>query len=270
MTHQVLPAFITKEVNVELAGCGGNGAQMLTALARLDRAIKALGHAGLKVRAWDPDQISEANVGRQLFYPGEVGRNKAVALVNRINAGFGLAWEAESKRFASDIQRNQEGTLAISCVDSAPARVEIGRQLERANDYYTPAYWLDLGNRANDGQVILGQVGRDTRHQPLLPTVLDLYPELKTTTLPDDDAPSCSLAEALERQSLFINDGVVALAKQILWLMFRTGQLEWHGAFINLLSGHATPLPVDPKAWARFGVPLAPTKQQPKPKKGRR
>jgi hypothetical protein len=38
-------------------------------------------------------------------------------------------------------------------------------------------------------------------HQ-ILPTVLEYFPEIANESLPDDDAPSCSMAEALERQSL--------------------------------------------------------------------
>lgn len=70
----------------------------------------------------------------------------------------------------------------------------------------------------------------------------------------DDTAPSCSLAEALERQELFVNQAVATWALELLWRLFRYGRVEWHGAFVNLASGRATPLPVDPEAWARMGA----------------
>jgi PRTRC genetic system ThiF family protein len=106
-----------------------------------------------------------------------------------------------------------------------------------------------------------------TGKQLRLPHVLDLFPEIAAGTVLDDDVPSCSLAEALERQALFVNDAVVTQAKEILWRMFRTGQLEWHGAFINTRLGRVTPLAINPEAWARFNPALR--SNTPKSRKGK-
>ena len=55
-------------------GAGGTGSQMLMGLAQLHTAMIALGHpGGLDVTVIDSDQVSEANVGRQMFYPSDVG-----------------------------------------------------------------------------------------------------------------------------------------------------------------------------------------------------
>lgn len=81
--------------------------------------------------------------------------------------------------------------------------------------------------------------------------VLELFPELMKRKK-EDNAPSCSLAEALERQHLFVNQAVVTAALQILWQLFRFGVITWHGAFLNLNTGRTTPLPVDPDTWARM------------------
>lgn len=255
LIHKAPPEFFEHPVKVALIGCGGNGAQMLTGLARLDRAVRALGGHGLTVTAWDGDSVSTANVGRQLFYPADVGTNKAVTLVTRLNAGFGLNWEARPEHAHANNNWHCRPNLVISCVDSASARLEIGRCLQ-GNRNNNP-YWLDLGNRAEDGQVVLGLVHGVSGRQRL-PHVLDLFPEIAAGDVPDDDAPSCSLAEALERQALFVNDAVVTQAKEILWRLFRTGELGWHGAFVNTRLGRVTPLAVDPDAWARFNPALNP------------
>lgn len=256
--HALPAAFLdVHPVEVDLVGVGGNGSQMLTGLARLDRAIRALGHTGLRLTAFDPDTVTEANVGRQLFSPADVGINKAVALVHRVNAFFGLAWEAVPARWAG---RN-DANLVVTCVDTRAARIAVDRDA-KAN--VPPRYWLDLGNREADGQVVLGEwMGRSRagRAEAIegqvvgrLPTVLELFPEIRTTKDADDAAPSCSLAEALERQELFINQAVSTLALELLWRLFRFGRIEWHGAFVNLASGRVQPLPVDPDIWARMGV----------------
>lgn len=264
--HLTHPALLSDCVPIALAGAGGNGSQMLSGLARLDAAIRALGHPGLDVTVYDPDTVSEANLGRQLFAPADVGESKAAVLVTRVNAWFGTRWSAKPRKFSGQRMPDDEPRIVITCVDSARARCEIGAWLARW--YRKPLYWLDLGNRAADGQVVLGIPAWNEEHEAYtyrLPTVLELFPELThphagkrdlsyITALDEDDtAPSCSLAQALERQHLFVNQAVVTPALQLLWQIFRFGRTSWCGAFVNLASGRTTPLAVDPDAWARFG-----------------
>lgn len=73
-------------VTVFIIGAGGTGSQVATNLARMSIALQALGHPGLHVTVFDPDTVTEANIGRQLFSESELGLNKAVALVTRITA----------------------------------------------------------------------------------------------------------------------------------------------------------------------------------------
>lgn len=88
-------------VTVSVIGAGGTGSQVVTGLARMSVALQALGHPGLHVTVFDPDTVTEANIGRQLFSETELGLNKAVALVTRINRFFGYAWEAKGRSFPS-------------------------------------------------------------------------------------------------------------------------------------------------------------------------
>lgn len=249
--HRIHPNLLKEPVHVALVGCGGNGSQMLTGLARLHYALAALGHPGFVVRVWDPDTVSRANVGRQLFSPADVGLHKAAILVHRVNAFFGLSWAAAPAKYRPACDRDDDN-IVITCVDSAAARREIGAMVEGHEHIY---YWLDLGNRQQDGQVVLGcPVWNDehrARYPERLPTVLELFSEL-VTMKKEDNAPSCSLAEALERQDLFVNQAVVTPALQILWTLFRFGRIDWHGAFVNLKTGRTAPLPVDLETWARM------------------
>lgn len=253
--------MMERAVSVALVGVGGNGSQMLTGLARLDRAMRELGHpGGLDVVAYDPDTVSPANVGRQLYSPADVGLYKAGVLVHRVNLFYGLAWRAAPVRFEANVGKHHE--LLITCVDSAKSRRVIHRKL--AQEWHNgPTYWLDLGNRQKDGQVILGQpsalnaaktttsaaflrgrMKEEAKPASRLPTVIDLYPELLDESLVEDDAPSCSLAEALENQDLFINDHVSRWALQMLWELFRNGRIDYHGVLLNLESGEVNRIPV--------------------------
>lgn len=78
-------------VTVFVIGAGGTGSQVITNLARMSMALQALGHPGLHVTVFDPDTVSQSNIGRQLFSETELGLNKAVSLVTRINRFFGYA-----------------------------------------------------------------------------------------------------------------------------------------------------------------------------------
>ena len=71
-------------VTVNIIGAGGTGSQVLTGMARLDVTLRALGHPGLFVTVYDPDIVTDANIGRQLFGPSDLGLNKSQCLVTRI------------------------------------------------------------------------------------------------------------------------------------------------------------------------------------------
>ena len=64
-------------VTVFVIGAGGTGSQVITNLARMSMALQALGHPGLHVTVFDPDTVSQANIGRQLFSETELGLNKS-------------------------------------------------------------------------------------------------------------------------------------------------------------------------------------------------
>ena len=230
-------------LSVLLIGCGGNGAQILTGLASLHLALEALGERGLDVTTVDPDIVSTANLGRQPFYPCDVGRHKALVLTERINMAYGIAWQASPTRVGATSALDCD--LIISCVDTAAARRAIGAALSRRR-HQTPTYWLDLGNRADDGQIVLGQVANSYQalKQPRLPTVLERFPELADETRAEDDTPSCSLAEALERQSLFVNRTIAAHALGMLYQLVARGSIGYAGTFINLANGLAAPMPL--------------------------
>lgn len=240
MTTHVLPSsLLERRVRVDLAGCGGNGSQVLSGLARLDRALRSCGHpGGLHVTAWDPDTVTEPNVGRQLFAPADIGHPKATVLVHRLNVFYGLDWSAIPRRYEPPHIASR-CDLLITCVDSAAARRELALRPPHAQ----PLYWLDLGNRQADGQVVLGEP-RGANMRPHLPTVVEVFPELLDASLPEDDRPSCSLAEALESQDLFVNQHLATWGSQLLWTLFRRGKISHHGYFINLAGGEVRPIPV--------------------------
>jgi PRTRC genetic system ThiF family protein len=248
----------TNPISVNLIGAGGTGSQMLTALARMNHALTELNHAGLSVRLWDDDIITKANLGRQLFAESELGLHKSVALINRTNRFFGTDWKAETQKFEKDyfgkFQSNMKSEIYISCVDSVKSRFEIAEilnELKIDKGYYRnqPKYWMDFGNSQYTGQVLLSTIGNirqpnSEKYKTVenLPFLTEEFGELLKQSETQDDTPSCSLAEAMEKQDLYINSVLAQMGSSLLWNLFRNGLTENRGFFLNLKNFHSQPI----------------------------
>ena len=248
----------TNPITVNLIGAGGTGSQVLTALARMNHALTELNHAGLSVRLWDDDVITEANLGRQLFAECELGLYKSLALINRINRFFGTNWKAETQKFQKDdlgkLQSNMKSEIYISCVDSVKSRFDIAEilnELKIDKGYYRNQckYWIDFGNSQFTGQVLLSTIGNikqpnSEKYETVenLPFITEEFGELLKISEAEDNTPSCSLAEALEKQDLFINSSLAQMGSSLLWSLFSNGLTENRGFFLNLKNFHSKPI----------------------------
>src|SRR6266567_3896056 len=84
--HRLHEELLQREVRVLVVGCGGTGSAVLGGLPYLHLSMLAQGHPyGLSVTVMDGDNVSPANSVRQPFSRAEIGLNKAIVLVNRIN-----------------------------------------------------------------------------------------------------------------------------------------------------------------------------------------
>ena len=248
----------TNPVTVNLIGAGGTGSQVLTALARMNHALTKLNHAGLSVKLWDDDVITEANLGRQLFAESEMGLYKSVALINRANRFFGTNWKAETQKFQKDdlgkLQNNMKSEIYISCVDSVKSRFDIAEilnELKMDKSYYRNQckYWMDFGNSQFTGQVLLSTIGNikqpnSEKYDTVvnLPFITEEFGELLKVSEAEDNSPSCSLAKALEKQDLFINSTLAQMGSSLLWNLFRNGLIENRGFFLNLKNFYSQPI----------------------------
>ena len=158
-------------VTVNLIGAGGTGSQVLTCLARLDTALRGLGHPGLFITVYDSDIVTEANIGRQLFSPSDIGLNKAQCLVTRMNNFFGNDWKAVPDIYPAalkDARRDNLANMTITCTDNIKSRLDLWNILKAVpvseyRSHETPLYWMDFGNTQDTGQVILGTVPKKIR-----------------------------------------------------------------------------------------------------------
>jgi PRTRC genetic system ThiF family protein len=257
-THRIHAELLERQVRVLVVGCGGTGSAVVAGMPYLHQALVAHGHpGGLHVTVIDVDMISPANCVRQPFGRTEIGLNKAIVLVNRLNLFWGLKWEALPVHLCPGtfISRSYSGDhlrahIVVGCVDTRAARAAI---CDAVSKWSTASYMVDLGNSADSGQFILGEPlnERNRRSRLRLRTAAELYPEIVDSTLDNDEEPSCSAVEALERQSPFVNSTLAQHMLALLGRLFRYGEISYHGGFINLASGATSVLRIDPQSWKR-------------------
>jgi PRTRC genetic system ThiF family protein len=253
--HFIAPELLnpTNPIAVCLIGAGGTGSQVLTGLARMSHSLQQLGHAGFDITLWDDDTVTDANRGRQLFAESEVGLSKAAALIARTNRFFGTGWQAVEKPFTPETA-TERAAIYISCVDTAAARFGIAEALSQLDTGTrhadTPHYWMDFGNSRDTGQVILSTIAEikqpaSEKFLPVasLPRVTEEFMELLMRN-DEADTPSCSLAESLEKQDLYINSVLAQLGCSLLWQFLRQGLTTHRGVFLNLKDFRSQPLAV--------------------------
>lgn len=236
-------------VSIHLVGCGGTGSYMALHVGRL---LVALGERGARARAvfHDHDHVEPKNVGRQLFSVAEIGRNKAETLALRYGSAWGLDVTARAERFkAADFKREADDLVVmVGCVDNAAARFELGKVLTanvagRAPDLW----WLDCGNHADAGQVLLGSAvlpeqARGAFSAGLcssLPAPSVQRPELLVPAREEQSARRMSCAElaAANLQSLNVNAAVATVAANMLTRLLLTRDLKHFACELNLAAG---------------------------------
>lgn len=255
--HAIPPYFLnsTHPVTVCLIGAGGTGSLMAVRLARLDYALRESGRIGIDVTVFDPDTVEAHNVGRQGFCPCDIGDNKATNVVSKTNRGFGCTFTAKPEPF--DIEKaggRNRGTfnIYITATDDAGFRSDFHpffRHMKEPNcdnGYGDAFYWMDLGNSKNTGQCILGSKAiRQPLAEnvvPVLPTIIDRFPNIDTDENQERQGNSCSYAARLEEQDLCINDCLSAQAHALLWKMFTVGVIQQGGFFLNLDNFRSNPI----------------------------
>jgi PRTRC genetic system ThiF family protein len=276
MTHQTHSYLANgaHAITVDLVGMGGTGSMLLTHLARLHATLQNRGYPGLHVRAFDPDMVERPNLIRQHYTRNDLGRNKAVVSIERINTFYGLRWQGIPQAWDEEWVKYPLGPAAsnimISCVDSSQARMNLDKLIRtkvspkfdkmfdvnnalKGTADKTPAqvplYWLDMGNGKDFGQVVLG-TWRDLTEGAMpatnvgkLDTTIEKFGDLTLYDGDEEQGPSCSLLQALERQSLMVNPMVATHAAALLCELF-SGQINYQGCYINLKTLTTAPIKV--------------------------
>jgi PRTRC genetic system ThiF family protein len=246
---------------VTIVGVGGTGAFLAEDLARLFSA-----HFGWRVRLTlvDHDIVEEHNEQRQAFTRRDSGRYKAQVVGERLVRQFPVevALSLAPYDHRRDAPRDDRGTagsrlcLLIGCVDNPLARCELARTL-RSDGYSQPVWWLDLGNSAASGQVLLGNSVRtedlrgafdpETHTCRAVPAPSLQAPELLEAPLAALPAPDqdCAAAQAVGDQEPFVNRAIAALGLAMVTRLCQS-RLTWRATYFDLDVGTLGYVHVDP------------------------
>lgn len=224
----------TEVLKIAVIGAGGTGSYVLQGLAKIDLAIKEIVHGskGISVHVYDDDIISESNCVRQLYHKDEVGEYKSVVLVNNINRYYSNTWEAFPRKF---YKSNNDYHLVVVCVDSMKSRREIYNILKKSDCRFPSFYIIDYGNGKDFGQVLLNHYivnPKNKRHR----LQWDL-PESYLKTKDDDNEPSCSISQALNKQKMFVNPIIANLGLDLIYNLLTKPIIHDKGLFFNLENG---------------------------------
>lgn len=270
-----------RRVAFVLVGVGGTGGYLAEHIARL-----ALHHRlDARLTLVDFDRVEEHNVFRQPFAPADVGAYKAQVLFERLGAypielGYRVTpYDAEGM-FEGLFGGGDEwdACFLVGAVDNPLARHELAETLRVATQHdwsrRAPSriWYLDCGNAAEDGQLLLGNAltadqlreafARDDSDWrcTALPAPTVQAPELlsapaKTLPGPVPEGMDCALAQALGEQGPAINTVMAALAKATLSSLLE-GRCAWRRVILNLADGQLRYTPADPADCARLvGLP---------------
>jgi PRTRC genetic system ThiF family protein len=262
---------VWETLTIVLVGCGGTGSWLAPSIARV---AYQLGQAGKAVGLVfvDPDTVEAANVPRQNFCEAEIGCNKAQALALRYGMAWGLDIAAVGRPYPpahSPAPHHDELMVLVGCVDNAAARRSIAEVVGKHNKLNANVgrsapctWWLDCGNAAQSGQVLLGSASDlgALGHAFDIPSVCQALPSPAMQSpdllepLPEelaDNAMSCAQIAAANAQSLMVNQAVAAVAADYLLRLVVTRDLRKFATYIDLPSGASKTYYTTPEGVAR-------------------
>ena len=243
MRHYITTKFQhdNRSFGIAVVGAGGTGSIVVTHLARINYALLQMGVPGIHVMLYDPELVESHNVGRQMFSPSDVGKYKTEVLITRINRFYGFQWMSYPKKYKNSKIITD---IIISCVDSIKSRSEIKKSFF---DSANMDYWIDTGNDRDHGQILIGTNCKvkqsDKKGVGYLPNFFNIFPKAKD----DLEEPSCSMAESLTRQDLFINTVIGIHTAACIWDLLTKPWIDYRGLYINLKSKNTKPIPIEKK-----------------------
>ena len=256
MTYSVSLERMGSDPSIVIVGTGGTGSLVAEGVCRLFTGYD------IPIYLVDPDRVEPANLLRQNFYPGDVGKFKAEALATRLSRQYGRAigfsvMPYEKDMFdvavSSALVRNKKDLIIIGCVDGPDAR----RSIEESIDW--DKWWIDSGNSYNSGQVLIGNTREKERLAEAFDSEARLVRQLPVPSLQQPALllpapiiqPDCAEAILQNEQSPIINQAMATLILDMLNRLLR-GTLNYMGVYLDMDAGSMQRVPATPMAVARM------------------
>ena len=219
-------------------GCGGTGSWLAQDIVRIARSLN---NPRVAYFICDPDVVEQKNVLRQNFCDAEIGQNKAVTMASRLTHAWGVQVTAIPTAVSDkvlDRYAHRDAMLIVGCVDNAAARRVIHKYVQRS----PRAWWLDCGNHAGSGQVLLGNIGsRDhmVKQHPFPGRADKLFsPGLQHPELLRERHATSTLscAELTDPQAMTVNRMVAAIAADYIMRLLVSRNLKRYATYFDLAS----------------------------------
>ena len=197
--------------SIYLVGCGGTGGFIAPLLDKLVYRMNRQKNVSLTYI--DHDRVEEKNLLRQRFEKQDISNYKSIVLALKAISKVTVSIE-EFKDFADKVDIVSRNTIliVIGAVDTAEGRRQIAHYVERRGKYNNRVFWIDCGNTAKTGQVILGnssEIRADAIGYSSVPWPSIQEPDL----LIDDDSETTEVAQGcaeMEDQQHFILNSLTA------------------------------------------------------------
>lgn len=215
----MIPDWVTNPhttIDVAIVGAGGTGSFLASHVARMQRILTILDRKQWNVEVFDPKDVTESTIAKQLFLTQERGMNKAVALTERLNRSYNLQWKGTPHTFDMDELYNYN--MVIGCTDSIPFRNDIMFYLKGTQ------VWLDSGCFKDYGQIIAVRPGHWPDYNQLGLNNFENHPD------------SCDAIQSLEIQHPAINPTLASIMYGWLYNTFVYYRPPFLQAYINLES----------------------------------
>lgn len=196
-------------MNVLIIGAGATGSHVAHRLSMHVATLPTNQRFSIDIHDIAP--IRSANMIRQVHDPIQIGENKALALASNLKEAFNIGINGYGPEQAINLKNYN---VVFCCVDSYDYRMSMDLE---ANEYL----YIDCGNGYDYGQVISGT-----------PLKHKMFADYDFPKLPETE-PSCTLNEAMSRQSLFIN---TILADVAMWHFLQYK----HDGYIPVITPYVT------------------------------
>lgn len=239
-------------INIVVIGAGGTGGYLMSFLAQANYSLNKIsnGDRYFSITLFDGDDVSETNIGRQNFYPCDIGSNKAQVVTHRLNCAFGTRWQYSACDFDLSVKEHAttlcNADVLFTCVDTAKFRYELGQEMENEE---LELIWIDGGCANSEGQVICGNTY--SMQEDFIPSIFHLYGEGMLSEV-EDNTPSCSHTESLRKQDYGINHLTALYMQNMLWQLLRHGKLAHQALYYSLTTGHTHALEPKSETWKTF------------------